>query len=230
MSLVRRIARPLLAAPFIAQGVRSVVDPGREIDVAPSAFEKVDSTLAKSSVPGFVDSRVLVRTAGAIAAGAGVLYATNRSPRLAAALLLGTTSIGWVGRKRIWELSGEERLQEIQAILSDAGLLGGVLLAVVDHDGRPSVSYRITKLAEEGQKRAERKQRELDRAVKSKKLKKDARKKADQFGKKAQKVGKKASQKADELSKKASKNASSASDTFSRAFDDVSKAISEQLS
>ena len=69
MALVRRIARPLLAAPFIFEGVRTALHPEREIDVYPQAFDAVDSALGKTS-PGFVDVRGRAG-AGAIAAGAG---------------------------------------------------------------------------------------------------------------------------------------------------------------
>ena len=173
MALVRRIARPLLAAPFIFEGVRTALHPEREIDVYPQALDAVDSAIAKSSAPGFVDARTVVRAAGAVAAGAGVLYATNRYPRAAAAALLLTTSIGWAGRKKVWELRGEELTQEVQAILTDAGLLGGVLLAVVDNDGRPSLGYRAHKFVERSQKKAAATQRELEK--KAGKLEKKAK-------------------------------------------------------
>lgn len=161
MSLVRRIARPLLAAPFVFEGVRTALHPEREIDVYPQAFEQADAAIAKSSAPGFVNVRTVVQVSGAIAAGAGVAYAANRCPRLAAVTLLATTSVGWAGRKKVWELRGEELTQEIQSILTDAGLLGGVLLAVVDTDGRPSLGYRTEKFIERSQKKAAATQRDL---------------------------------------------------------------------
>ena len=163
MALVRRIARPLLAAPFIFEGVRTALRPEREIEVYPQAFDAVDSAIAHSTAPGFVDARGLIRAAGVVAAGAGMLYATNRCPRAAAATLLVTTSVGWAGRKKVWELRGEELTQEVQSILTDAGLLGGVLLAVVDHDGRPSLGYRANRFIERSQKKAAAKQRELEK-------------------------------------------------------------------
>lgn len=173
MALVRRIARPLLAAPFIFEGVRTALHPEREIDVYPQAFDAVDSALGKTSTPGFVDVRTVVRATGAIAAGAGILYATNRYPRTAAATLLLTTSVGWAGRKKVWELRGAELTQEVQSILTDAGLLGGVLLAVVDHDGKPSLGYRASSFIERSQKKAAAKQRELEK--KAGKLEKKAK-------------------------------------------------------
>lgn len=180
--MVRRIARPLLAAPFVFEGVRTALRPERDIDVYPQAFEAVDSALAQTSAPGFVDVRAVIRVSGAVAAGAGIMYATNRYPRAAAAALLATTSVGWAGRKRVWELRGEERVQEIQSILTDAGLLGGVLLAVVDHDGRPSLGYQVNRFVERSQKKAQQKQLELE---------KKAQQKQRELEKKAQRVEKK---------------------------------------
>ncbi|MGY5764927.1 hypothetical protein ACXET9_06990 [Brachybacterium sp. DNPG3] len=180
MALVRRIARPLLAAPFVVEGVRTALRPERSLDVLPQAFSAADSALGKSSVPAIVDSRTILRAAGLLAAGAGVAYAAGRCPRGAAAVLLATTTVGWAGRRRIWELSGEERLQELQSIVTDAGLLGGVLLAVVDHDGKPSLGYQFEQFVDRAQKNAAQKQKEIGKRTaalekKAKSTVKDAR-------------------------------------------------------
>lgn len=167
MALVRRIARPLLAAPFVFEGVRTALHPEREIDVFPQAFEAADKSLARvSQVPSFLDMRTIVRATGVVAAGAGLMYATNRCPRLAAVTLLATTSVGWAGRKRVWELRGEDLTGEVQSILTDAGLLGGVLLAAVDHDGKPSLGYRAEQFIERSQKKAAKTQRDLEKKAK----------------------------------------------------------------
>ncbi|MEE1617061.1 hypothetical protein V1260_02745 [Brachybacterium sp. J144] len=163
MALVRRIARPLLAAPFILEGVRTALRPEREIEVYPPAFDAADASLAKTSLPSFVDARTIIRVSGVVAAGAGVLYATNRNPRLAALALLATTSVGWAGRRNVLQLRGEERVTEIQSILTDAGLLGGLLLAAVDHDGRPSLGYQVNKFVERSQKKAAATQKGLEK-------------------------------------------------------------------
>lgn len=165
MALVRRIARPLLAAPFIVEGVRTALRPERSLDVLPQAFSAADSALGSSPVPSVIDSRTILRVSGAVAAGAGIAYAAGRSPRAAAVVLLATTTVGWAGRRKIWELSGEERLQELQSIVTDAGLLGGVLLAVVDHDGKPSLGYQLEQFVARAQKNAAQKQKELEKTA-----------------------------------------------------------------
>lgn len=217
MSLVRRIARPLLAAPFIYEGVRTAVTPERSYDVAPRTFADADETLANtSSVPSGVNVKNIFRASGAISAGAGIMYATNSCPRAAAGVLLLTTTVGWAGRKRVWELTGEERLQEIQEILKDAGLLGGVLLAVVDLDGRPSLRWRTERFIERSQRNAARKQRQLQRSAnrlsdKAGSTAKDLRKKAEQTGtdarKKAEQTGTDARKKAEQAREDARKKA-----------------------
>ncbi|WP_240613385.1 hypothetical protein [Brachybacterium endophyticum] len=192
MSLIRRIARPALAAPFIFQGVRTAISPEREIEIAPSAFAQLDKTLESSQAPGFVDARAVLRVSGAVAATAGLAYASGKAPRAAAGVLLLTTSVGLAGRKKIWELRGEERLDEIKSLLSDVGLLGGVMIAVLDREGRPSLGYQWGQFVEHSQKQAEQRQRKLS-------------KKAGKVSEKAGEVSKKAGKKADDVTKQAQK-------------------------
>jgi uncharacterized membrane protein YphA (DoxX/SURF4 family) len=191
MSLIRRIARPALAAPFIFEGVRTAISPEREIEVAPSAFAQVDRALESTQVPGFVDSRTVLRASGAVAAVAGLAYATGRAPRAAAGVLLMTTSVGLAGRKKVWQLRGDERMDEIKSILADVGLLGGVLIAVLDREGRPSLGYQWGQFVERSQKQAASTQRDLSKKADA--LSKKAEKKADEVAKKAQKSSKKLS-------------------------------------
>lgn len=176
MSLVRRIARPLLAAPFVVEGVRTAITPERATALIPrSLVDRADSGLHSTPVPEAIGVSEILRVSGAVAAGAGLLYATGRSPRLAAGLLLATTTVGLAGRKRVWELRGAERREELLRIVTDAGLIGGVLLAVVDHDGRPSLGYQVEKFLERSQKSAEAKKRELEKAAGSAKKSVEAR-------------------------------------------------------
>ena len=93
MSLIRRLARPMLAAPFVYEGVRTALHPEREIDVAPAAFAQVDKALENSSMPRAIDAAAIVRATGVVAAGAGVLYGMGRAPRVTSLLLLATTSV-----------------------------------------------------------------------------------------------------------------------------------------
>ncbi|MBV7412261.1 DoxX family membrane protein [Dermabacteraceae bacterium TAE3-ERU27] len=165
MSLIRRVARPLIAAPFVFEGVRCFKDPQRSVAAAPKSFAQVEQWLSDAGIP--LNAENLVRVTSAVSVAAGALYATNRMPRVAALGLLATTGVGLAGRRKWSELRGEERTQEIQSLLTDLGLLGAVLLATVDREGYPSLGYRVNKAVERGQKAAARKQRELEKMAKN---------------------------------------------------------------
>ena len=164
MSLVRRIARPLLAAPFIFEGVQTAIRPDRVLDALPVTIADIDEQVSKSPLP--TDAETILRAAGGLAAVAGAAFALNKKPRLASATLLLTTTVGLAGRKRVWELKGTERTEELRAIAGDLGLL-----AAVDTDGKPSLAYRVDKAIERAQKSAAEKQRELEKAAKKNKKK-----------------------------------------------------------
>lgn len=164
MSLVRSIARPLLAAPFIYEGVQEVLHPERAVEIFPVSMSDLNEQINKTSLP--TSAEQIFRISGAVSAIAGTALALNKAPRLAAFALLASTTVGLAGRKKVWELKGDARLEEIRAILGDLGLLGGALLAVVDTDGKPSLAYRVDKMIERGQKAAAEKQRELEKASK----------------------------------------------------------------
>lgn len=223
MSLVRRIARPLIAAPFIFEGVRTAISPERATAVAPQAFAQADKALHATALPEAVDSSALLRAAGGAAAAAGLAYASGTAPRLSALVLLSTTTVGWAGRKRIWELKGEERVQEIQGILTDAGLLGAVMLAAVDTDGRPSTAYRWEKFVERAEKNKKRNAKQLGLTSKS------LRKSADSFSKSAAKSFDAFSHSAAKSGDAFSKSAAKSLDNAAKGVNKASKKLAKQL-
>ena len=92
MTLVRRVARPLLAAIFVVQGLDQLRHPSAlKPKVAPFAEQ-----LAPLGLPN--DPELLVRANGATMVGGGALLATGRVPRLASLALAGalvpTTYVG----------------------------------------------------------------------------------------------------------------------------------------
>jgi uncharacterized membrane protein YphA (DoxX/SURF4 family) len=136
--LVRRLARPLLASVFIAGGVDALRNPGARTKQAAHLLEQVPTPEA---VPN--DPDLLVRVNGAALLGGGVLLATGRFPRLAstmlAASLIPTTAI----EHAFWEETDPSRkAQQRSLFLKNVGLLGGLLLATVDTEGKPGLVWR----------------------------------------------------------------------------------------
>ena len=138
MTLVRRLARPMLAAIFIAGGVEALRHPSKR---AQQAQPLVDKAAEPMGLPK--DPELLVRINGAIMVGAGALLATGRVPRVAATALAATLVPTTVVEYPFWESEDpqERRSRQIQA-LKNVSLLGGLLLAAVDTEGRPGLAYR----------------------------------------------------------------------------------------
>ena len=59
MTLVRRVARPMLAAMFVAGGLDQLKHPGRKVDTARSLVEQVGPTLGLPDDPELLQDLVL---------------------------------------------------------------------------------------------------------------------------------------------------------------------------
>src|SRR5690554_6322222 len=84
--MVRRIARPLFAAVFVAEGVDVLRSPEPHVTRADLAYRRLRT---RFDLPEMDRSqmRTLVRAHGAATAVAGLMLALGRSPRLAALAL-----------------------------------------------------------------------------------------------------------------------------------------------
>lgn len=181
--LVRRIARPLLAAPFVYGGISTLRKPQDRVPGARPVVEKLAATADKQlpvQVPHDVET--WVKADAALKVVAGALFGLNRLPRLTAVALSASIVPTTLAGHRFWEHKDPtERFGQLSNFLKNAGLLGGLLLAAVDTEGKPSVGWRARKAAhlaaeatEKGMSKAQK------RAAK-------AQKKASKQAKKAQK-------------------------------------------
>ena len=73
----------------------------------------------------------------------GALLATGRVPRLASTLLAGSLVPTTIAGHPFWrETDPVKKQQQRVQFLKNLGLLGGLLLAAVDTEGKPGVTYR----------------------------------------------------------------------------------------
>lgn len=137
MPLVRAIARPLLAATFISGGLSTLRNPAERV---PSA-DRVVSPLA-SRLPQLSDTEQVVKVDAAAKVVAGSLLALGKLPRLSATVLAASIVPTTIAGHPFWEeRDPARRNQQRLHFLKNAGLLGGVLLAAVDTEGRPSLGW-----------------------------------------------------------------------------------------
>ena len=143
MALVRRIARPLLASIFVYGGVDALRNPDGKV---PSA-DKVVSTLPPK-LPMVGSTKQLVQADAAVKVVGGALLALGKFPRLSALALAASLVPTTMAGHRFWEETDpiKRKAQQLQ-FTKNASILGGVLLAVVDTHGQPSVGWRARRAA-----------------------------------------------------------------------------------
>ncbi|MDP9390766.1 MAG: DoxX family membrane protein [Actinomycetota bacterium] len=176
--LVRRIARPLLAAPFVYGGVSTLRKPQDRVPGARPVVEKI-ADVADKQLPVQLphDVEQWVKADAAVKVVAGALLGLGRLPRLSALVLAGSLVPTTLAGHRFWEHTDPtERFGQISNFLKNSGLLGGLLLAAVDTEGKPSVGYRARRAAkraadsteksiEKAQKRAAKAHRKAEKRV-----------------------------------------------------------------
>ena len=157
MTATRLIARPLLASMFVVGGVNALKNaPDLAIKAKP-VVDRIRPTLEKAApqlkIPE--DTVTLVRVnavAQLLAAGA---LARGRAPRLSstvlAASLLPTTAAG----HQFWnESDPAQKANHRVHFFKNVSMLGGLLLAAVDTEGKPGVAWRTRRTARDVRREA----------------------------------------------------------------------------
>ena len=152
--MIRKIARPLLASVYVIDGVETVMNPAGHKESADTVLKKVRAATPReyrALLPK--DPETAAQIVGGVKAGAGTMFALGKAPRLSATLLAATALPTIVGRHAFWEADNdEERARRRTGALTDLGLVGGVLLATVDTDGKPDMKWRAQNAASVAQK------------------------------------------------------------------------------
>ncbi|MGY1644315.1 DoxX family protein [Geodermatophilus sp. SYSU D00703] len=177
--LVRRIARPLLAATFVYGGIDTLRNPQPRVAGAKPVVDTITAK-ADEQLPVQVprDVEQWVKIDAGVKVGAGTLFALGKLPRLSALALAVSTIPTTLAGHRFWEHDDpQQKAGQAIHFLKNLGLLGGLLIAAVDTEGRPSVGYRARRAAKRAadateknvaraQKRAAKAQKRTERKLK----------------------------------------------------------------
>ena len=147
MTLLRAVYRTMLASYFISSGVKAVRNPAPLAPLAQPLAEKVVPVVKKyapNEVAGFVpeDTTTLVRINGAVQIIGGLALASGRGRRVGALLLAGSLIPSTLAKYPFWDQTGEEKAASRSHFAKNVSLLGGVLLASRDTEGRPGIAWR----------------------------------------------------------------------------------------
>lgn len=151
MTLLRAGARTMLASYFIVNGVKAVRNPDPLVPAAEPVADRV-VPLVKKYAPQQVataipeDTANLVRANGAAQILGGLALASGMGRRAGALLLAGALVPSTLARHPFWTRTDpEEKALDRSQFLKNVSLLGGVLLAAGDTEGKPSLAYRAQK-------------------------------------------------------------------------------------
>ena len=154
MSIVRRIARPLLATGYVANGVESF----RNSSTAAQHLAPVISAAGKAAPqlqPALQNQAVVAQGLAAAQVGSAVLFGLGRLPRLSACVLVATTALhAYADYSAAQADTQEEKTARRNAAFKDSSLVGAVLLAAVDTEGSPSLVWRAEHIAGDVRKSA----------------------------------------------------------------------------
>lgn len=150
MSFARFLARPMLASSFVLAGL----DKLRNADDTATQLSPLLRRAAES-LPFQTNEKVLARVIGGTQVGAGVCFALGKSARLAATVLAVISALnGYVEWRSADITSKGGRDARRKQLLKNISLTGGVLLASVDTNGKPSLAWRAEHLAADAKKNA----------------------------------------------------------------------------
>jgi putative oxidoreductase len=147
----------MLASMFISGGINSLRNSEHLASRAAPVTERLAPVvnMATQSLPISLDSKQLVQLNGLVHVVGGAMLATGRMPRLSslalAASLVPTTLAG----HRFWEESDpQQRANQQVHFFKNVSMIGGLLLASVDTEGKPSLAWMARKGAGRARKNA----------------------------------------------------------------------------
>jgi uncharacterized membrane protein YphA (DoxX/SURF4 family) len=133
----------MLSTAFIARGVDALRSPKPAADAARPTLEGLSKLPdpVGTNVPS--NAETVARVNAAVQIAGGLLLATGKLPRVASAALALSVVPGSLGGHTFWsETDPERKAEERRAFLTDISLIGGLIIAAVDTEGKPSLGWR----------------------------------------------------------------------------------------
>lgn len=166
MTVSRLVARPLLSSMFIAGPLNALKNTEASADRAKRTTDRfvplAQQLGRRAGVPVPTDPKTWVRINAAVQLAAALGLATGRAPRLSSAVLAGTLVPTTLAGHAFWEETdpAAKAQQRIQ-FFKNLSMLGGLLIAAGDTDGRPGVAWRARHAAKDARRAARQEARLL---------------------------------------------------------------------
>lgn len=149
--MIRKIARPMLASVYIADGVDTLVNTQAHVDATERVLDQLRTVLPTDTakqIPN--DPEIVARVLGGTKVGAGALLAIGKLPRLSAGVLALTAVPTILGRHAFWETQDpQEKSARRSGFLTNVALLGGLGITSMDTQGKPGLRWRASHAAQD---------------------------------------------------------------------------------
>lgn len=142
MKPVRTLAHAMLAAPFVTGATRTLLHPDRAAAQTEPLSEQLTARLSGIAPWLPTGPTAVVRANAVVQLGGAVLLASGRAPRLAAAVLAGSLVPTTVVGHQFWRAEAADRPNQLNHFMKNLALLGGLVLVIVDNQGRPGLGWR----------------------------------------------------------------------------------------
>ena len=134
----------MMSAIFVTEGIDTLRNPRRRVETAEPVAPKIAEKVGLPTT----DTEMLVKVNAAVQVGAGTLLALGKFRRLSAMALIGSLIPTTYAGHRFWEVEDPAaRSQQRIQFMKNLSMLGGLILAVVDTEGAPSVGWRARRVA-----------------------------------------------------------------------------------
>jgi putative oxidoreductase len=157
MTVSRLIARPMLASIFVVGAVAALKNTAPSAAKAAPVTDRLVPLAKKAGIPIPENPETLVRINASVQIAAGLALATGRAPRLSATVLLASLIPTTAAGHRFWEVEDKaQRAQQQLHFFKNLSIVGGLVIAAGDTDGKPGVAWRARRAARDASREAHR--------------------------------------------------------------------------
>jgi uncharacterized membrane protein YphA (DoxX/SURF4 family) len=150
MTVIRLLARPMLASMFVVGGISALKNADALAAKAKPVADKW-VPMAQKAVPQLpipTNTTTLVRLNAGAQIVAATALATGNAPRLSSAVLAASLVPTTLAGHRYWEESDPAvRSNQKVQFFKNVSMFGGLLLAGVDTEGKPGMAWRARRAA-----------------------------------------------------------------------------------
>lgn len=137
----------MLAALFIQGGISALKAPQGHAEMAKPVLDAVSPAVDKAVEVAPIDKRpddeMLIKIDAGVKIVAGSMLALGKFPRLASTALAASLIPTTLAAHRFWEETEPQKKADQQIhFFKNVGLLGGLLIAAADTEGKPSVAWQ----------------------------------------------------------------------------------------